>query len=200
MNCKFLLYTHTLSVKMLVIKFSSSLCLPVLPELFDNASSSSGCVDLDSGKTELVSWSAVELEGSSLATLLVEGDEGSSRAPGPRRGTRYSVVCCTCRHELLFAAGRMMVASRSAEGGRWNTGNLAFITSGSCNIMLTFSTISTRQQSQILRLEKVSLCLVKFCQVVIDISKYFLNSWDSQPILVIVESFLICSSIINFLL
>jgi len=172
---------------MLVTKFISSLCLPVLPELFDNASSSSGCVDLDSGKTELVSWSDVELAGSSLTTLLVEGEEGSSRAPGPRRGTRYSVVCCTCRHELLFAAGRMMVASRSAEGGRWNTGNLAFITSGSCIIMLTCSTISTRQQNQILRLEKVSLCLLKFCQVVTDISECFLNSWDSQTMLVIVE-------------
>lgn len=137
-------------LKMLVTKFSSSLCLPVLSELFDNASSSSGCVDLDSGKTELASCSDAELAGSSLATLLVEGDEGSSRAPGPRRGTRYSVLCCTCRHELLFAAGRMMVASRSAEGGRWNTGNLAFITSGSCIIMLTCLTTSTWQQSQIL--------------------------------------------------
>jgi len=174
-------------LKMLVTKFSSSLCLPVLPELFDSASSSSGCVDLDSGKTELVSWSDVELAGSSLATLLVEGDEGSSRAPGPRRGTRYSVVCCTCRHELLFAAGRMMVASRSAEGGRWNTGNLAFITSGSCIIMLTCSTISTRQQREVLRLEKVNLCLVKFCQVATDISKYLLNSWDSHLRLVTVE-------------
>ena len=190
MNCKFLLYRYMFSplqmpLKMLVTKFSSSLCLPVLLELFDNASSSSGCVDLDSGKTEFVSWSDVELAGSSLATLLVEGDEGSSRAPGPRRGTRYSVACCTCRHELLFTAGRIMVASRSAEGGRWNTGNLAFITSGSCIIMLTCSTISTRQH--ILRLDKVSLFLAKFYQVAIDISKYFLNSWDSHPILVIVE-------------
>jgi hypothetical protein len=81
----------------------------------------------------------------------------------------------------------MMVASRSAEGGRWNTGNLAFITSGSCIIMLTCSTISTWQQSQILRLEKVSLCLVKFCLGAINIAQYFLNSWDSQPMLVIVE-------------
>ena len=138
----------------------SVLCLPELPELSDAASSSSGCVDLDSGKTVLVSWSDAELAGSSLATLLVEGDEGSSRAPGPRRGTRYSVACCTCRHELSFAAGRIMVASRSAEGGRWNTGNLAFITSGSCIIMQTFSTV-LKPNCEVGKIEHVS-CKVLF--------------------------------------
>lgn len=67
------------------------LCIPVLPELLlllDDSSSSSGCVDLDSGSTKLVSQSDIELTANNLSTLLVEGDEGSSGAPGPGRGTR----------------------------------------------------------------------------------------------------------------
>lgn len=71
-------------------------CLPVLLlllVLLQDASSSSGWVDLDSGRTQFVSWSDVVLAHSSFCTLLVEGDEGTSAALGPGTGTRYSVAC-----------------------------------------------------------------------------------------------------------